>query len=143
MAITNFVLLSLPAVGTVGLYEAYSPHCTVLIDAKSAGGCNSTSVLDVFGGLRSKSFVCAKEGPMLGFGAAPGFLPIYVDWGYAVVIAALLVFTLRRQVLSRVTGKPQPVGIAGTFTTFSLYRFYSPPPSHRNLSFFHIYNQNQ
>jgi hypothetical protein len=108
MAMTNFVFLSLPAVGTVGLYEAYSPYCTVLFDAKSTSGCNTTTVLDVFGG----SFVCAQQGPTLGFGAAPGFLPILVDWAYAVVITVLLAFMLRRQVLSRVTGKSQPVGFA-------------------------------
>jgi len=110
---SNFILLSLPAVGTVGLYEVYSPYCTVLFDAKSTSGCNSTTVLDVFGGVRSGSFVCAQQGPTLGFGAAPGFLPIFVDWAYAVVIVVLLVFMFRRQVLSRVTEKPQPVGYVG------------------------------
>ena len=37
MAITNFVLFSLHAAGTVRLSEAYFPYCTVLIDAKSTG----------------------------------------------------------------------------------------------------------
>lgn len=110
MAMANFVFLSLPAVGTVGLYEAYSPYCTVLFDAKSTSGCNKTTVQDVFG---SGSFMCAQQGPSLGFGASPRFLPIIADWAYAVVIVVLLMFMLRRQVMSRVTGKAQPVGYAG------------------------------
>jgi len=110
IAVTNFVVLSLPAVGTVGLYEAYSPHCTVLFNAKSTSGCTNATMLDVFGGLGSGSFVCAQQGPTLGFGAAPGFLPIVVDWAYAVVIVVLLAFTLWRHFLSRRTGQPQPVG---------------------------------
>ena len=127
MAIANFLLLSLPAVGTVGLYEAYSPYCTVLFDAKSTGGCSNATMLGVFGGLRSGSFVCA-QGPTLGFGAAPGLLPIAVDRVYVVVIAVLLVFTLKRQLLSRLTGNRQPVGFAGT----------SLLPYHYNLSFYII-----
>jgi len=113
MAITNFVLLSLPAVGTVGLYEVYSPYCTVMFDAKSISGCNTTTVQDVFGGVQNASFVCAQQGPALGFGASPAFLPTFVDWGYAGVTAVLLGFMLQRQVLWRVTGKRQPVGFAG------------------------------
>lgn len=136
MAITNFLLLSLPAVGTVGLYEAYSPYCTVLFDAKSTGGCSNATMLDVFGGLRSGSFVCA-QGPTLGFGAAPGFLPIVVDWVYVVVIAVLLVFTLKRQVLSRVTGNRQPIGFAGT----SLFIPYHSTILRSNLSLFIYINQ--
>jgi hypothetical protein len=112
MAVTNFVVLSLPAVGTVGLYEAYSPHCTVLFDAKSTSGCTNATMVDMFGGLGSGSFVCAQQGT-LGFGAAPGFLPIVVDWVYAAVIVVLLAFMLWRHFLSRMTGKPQPVGFAG------------------------------
>jgi hypothetical protein len=128
MAMANFVFLSLPAVGTVGLYEAYSPYCTVLFDAKSTSGCNKTTVQDVFGG---GSFMCAQQGPSLGFGASPRFLPIIADWAYAVVIIVLLMFMLRRQVMSRVTGKAQPVGYAGT----SLFSHTALPSCHSNLSF--------
>jgi hypothetical protein len=81
MAITNFIILSLPVVGT-GLYEVYSLHCTVLIDAKNVGGCNRTAVQDVFGGVESASFMCAQQGAMLGFDASPGFLPLFVDWSW-------------------------------------------------------------
>ena len=128
MAMTNFVFLSLPAVGTVGLYEAYSPYCTVLFDAKSASGCSNTTVQDVFGG---GSFMCAQQGPTLGFGATPPFLPPIADWAYAVVIVALLVFMFRRQIMSRVTGKHQPVGYAGT----SLFIPYHSTILPSNLSF--------
>jgi hypothetical protein len=77
-AVTNFIVLSLSIVGT-GLYEMYSPHCTILIDAKSAGTCNRTTVQDVFGGVESASFVCAQQGAMLVFAASPRFLPLFVD----------------------------------------------------------------
>jgi len=113
MAMTNFVLLSLPAVGTVGLYEVYSPYCTVMFNVKSTGGCNNTTVLDVFAGLQSGSFVCAQQGPALGFGAAPAFLPIFVNWVYAGVTAVLLAFMFQRQVLWRVTGKRPSVRFGG------------------------------
>ena len=55
-----------PPVSTVGLYEAYFPHCTVLIDAKSA----STVRWEV----ESGSFVCTQQGAMLEFGTPAGFL---------------------------------------------------------------------
>jgi len=112
MAITNFVLLSLPAVGTTGLYEAYSPHCMVLLDFKSADACNGTATVELRRAFQG-TFTCAN-GTSLGFGETnPTWLPIYVDWAYALLIVLLLFSTLRRQVLSRMEKTYQPVGFAG------------------------------
>jgi len=126
MAITNFVLLSLPAVGTKGLYEAYSPHCMVLLDFKSADACNGTATVELRRAFQG-TFTCAN-GTSLGFGETnPTWLPIYVDWAYALLIVLLLFSTLRRQVLSRMEKTYQPVGFAGT-SLKSLSSSFPPHP---------------
>jgi hypothetical protein len=111
MAMTNFVLLSLPDVGTVGLYEAYSPYCAIMIDSKSADSCTTaeSQIQDMFG----PSFTCAN-GMMLGFGTSKNiWLPVYADWAYALLIAGLLFCTLWKHILIRIPTKPQMPDIAG------------------------------
>ena len=114
MAMTNFVLLSLPDVGTVGLYQVYSPYCAIMIDSKSADSCTTaeSQIQDIFG----PSFTCAN-GTMLGFGTSKNvWLPVYADWAYALLIAGLLFFTLWKQILTRISTKPQTPGIVDTFS---------------------------
>jgi hypothetical protein len=95
LSMLNFVLLSLPFIGTAGLYQVYSPYCTLVVSPTSgfpcayyfphnSGNCSSLDELQI--GL----------GTSLGQILSESWIN-YGNWAYAGFIAVLFLYTMRAQ----------------------------------------------
>jgi hypothetical protein len=92
----NFVLLSLPFIGTSGLYQAYSPYCTSVIASGDASMCGFD--------YSQASGNCSSSLDQLQIGTGTSLNNLlsltwtnYANWGYAGSMALLLLFTMRAQ----------------------------------------------
>lgn len=95
LSLLNFVLLSLPFIGTTGLYQVYSPYCTLVKSPISGFDCNLY--------LPHNSGNCSSLDELqIGFGTSldqmlPHSWINYANWGYAGFIAILFSLTMRAQ----------------------------------------------
>jgi hypothetical protein len=93
-ALFNFVLLSLPFIGTAGLYQAYSPHCTSVIASGDASMCGFY--------YTQASGNCSSSLDQLQLGTGTSLNNLlsqtwinYANWGYAGSMGLLLLLTMR------------------------------------------------
>jgi hypothetical protein len=92
-SLLNFVLLSLPFIGTSGLYQVYSPYCTFVVSPSDASTCEFYSP--------HVSGNCSSSLDQLQIGTGTSLNDLlsqswinYANWGYAGLMAILLLFTM-------------------------------------------------